>query len=228
MILQQIALAAIMLFVLVSCEVDVGANSKLLPSVEQSRPSSPAIRRCLEDRPLIEAAARESLGVTYTAALMAQARQESGCNPYAASRYAVGYMQFTPATGAGKIATVCRWYGQPVTKAGRKRLMRRKDWSIRCGARYMAQLRKQTSPLFISGREQYAAALAAYNGGLGWIKRERRISPAKNRYFGGVDQVCKRAAWACRENHAYPRRILDHWMPKFDAAGVPGNRGLRA
>jgi len=215
--LGQISLLAFVL--LVGCEITA-------QTAQPHNPTDPVMARCLDDVSAISEAARESLDESFTAVLMAQARQESGCNPYAASRYAVGYMQFTPATGADKIRTVCDWYGKPVTKAGRRRLMRRKDWSIRCGAKYMSQLWSSTRPLFDPLREEYAAALASYNGGLGWIIRERRIAPVKTIYFGGVDQVCLRAEWACRENHSYPDKILNKWLPMFEAYGVPSNEEL--
>lgn len=68
--------------------------------------------------------------------------------------------------------------------------------------------------------DRMAVMLAGYNGGEGWITRERRACAARpgcdpDRWWGQLEGVCLRAAWACRENRDYPRLILRHWAPRY-------------
>jgi len=183
-----------------------------------------AMKRCfaLEDK--LRSASIESFGSDeYTLRLMAQGRQESACLSNARSKYAYGTFQFTPSTGRDLILNgSCSWYGKPLTKAGQKRLLLNEDWSVRCGAKYMSQLLSATRKKFWPDDEAYRAALAAYNGGLGYIiGKEYRLAVKKGypvgSYTQGVMLVCVRAEWACKENHAYAAKILDHWLPLIEA-----------
>ena len=68
----------------------------------------------------------------------------------------------------------------------------------------MRRYRRAATP-----RDRWAFTLAAYNGGPGWISREKRrcqrapgCAPA--RWFGHVERHCLRAAWACRREPRLP------------------------
>lgn len=69
--------------------------------------------------------------------------------------------------------------------------------------------------------ERMAMTLAAYNGGLGWVQRDRAITPPalRNRWFGGVEGYnAGRHGAAIRENRAYPHVILRVHEPLYVAA----------
>ena len=64
-----------------------------------------------------------------------------------------------------------------------------------------------------SYKDRWRFAWAAYNGGPGWINREIRkckTIAGCNPYVwtGNVESICFRAAWACKENRAYPKKII--------------------
>lgn len=135
------------------------------------------------------------------ARLAAQIHQESGWRSDAASPYAQGLAQFTPATAAW-LPDICPEIGQPDTwDAG---------WSIRAIACYDAYLYRSVTGA--SECDRWAFALSAYNGGLGWIVRDRNRASATGadsaRWFGHVENHSSRARWAREENRAYVRRIL--------------------
>ncbi len=72
--------------------------------------------------------------------------------------------------------------------------------------------------------DHMAMTLSAYNGGLGWLRRDVRMARKL-----GLDPTCwwdhvetvnaGRAEWAIRENRGYPRRILLLLEPLYEAAG---------
>ena len=135
----------------------------------------------------------------------AQVWQESAWRQFAESKYAQGPTQFTPGTRND-------WY--PRTTPSCEGV----HWSdpncaFRAQIRYMTSIGRSyaTSP------DKWAFAQAAYNGGPGWTKRERRLCAAlpgcdPRRWYGHVEQQChpKRADWACKENRDYPIRIRRH------------------
>lgn len=64
-----------------------------------------------------------------------------------------------------------------------------------------------------SACDQWAFILCAYNGGLGWVQRDRALAATKGydpaRYWGNVEFVnAGRGAAYFRENRGYPRRIF--------------------
>ncbi|KTT63600.1 lytic transglycosylase [Pseudomonas oryzihabitans] len=72
--------------------------------------------------------------------------------------------------------------------------------------------------------EQGAMVLASYNGGLGWLIRDRKLASAKGAdplvWFGSVERHnAGRSAAAFRENRGYPRQILRRWEPLYVADG---------
>ena len=72
----------------------------------------------------------------------------------------------------------------------------------------------------------WAFTLSAYNGGLGWISRDKNRASASGadpaRWFGHVEAHSARAGWAFRENRTYVQRILLRLEPAYIAAGWPG------
>lgn len=72
--------------------------------------------------------------------------------------------------------------------------------------------------------EQTAMVLASYNGGLGWLIRDRKLASAKGAdplaWFGSVERFnAGRSAAAFNENRGYPRLILRRWEADYIAAG---------
>lgn len=154
------------------------------------------------------------------ARLAAQVQQESAWNPKAASAYAQGLTQFTPATAAW-LPSVCPAVGAPDPWDP--------HWSLRAQSCYMAWLFDRAKPFryaqAMSRCSQWAFALRAYNGGEGWLQRERlatqRVGDDANNWQAVAGHRV-RAVWAHKENIGYPRRILLVLEPAYLAAGWPG------
>jgi membrane-bound lytic murein transglycosylase MltF len=74
--------------------------------------------------------------------------------------------------------------------------------------------------------QRWAFSLSAYNGGLGWVQRDQRLTidagddPAV--WFDNVERYTGRADWAERENRHYVRRILLDLTPRYVQAGWQG------
>lgn len=136
------------------------------------------------------------------ATMAAQVHQESGWRPDARSPYAHGLAQFTPDTAewiAGMDAALAGAdTGNPV-------------WALRALARYDRWLWERV-PERSNACERWVQTLRAYNGGLGWVRKE---------VASGRPCEAFRAAWACRENLHYPGAILDRWQPRYLSWG-PG------
>jgi soluble lytic murein transglycosylase-like protein len=143
----------------------------------------------------------------------AQVHQESAWRSGAQSKYAAGLAQFTPGTSQdmariypkdleGKATPLDPW------------------WALRAMVLYMKRLRDGLSNF---GEDAHAAALVSYNGGGGWLLRERkaaaRAGADPQRWFGQVEHHCLRAQWACEESRNYPRKILFRWWPLYQKAG---------
>lgn len=154
-----------------------------------------------------------------TSRLAAQIHQESRWNYRAASKYAQGLAQFTPATAAW-LPEIChelpsfdRW--DPMQ-------------SVRAMACYDAWLLKRVKPIGdgdLNECSAWAFTLRAYNGGEGWLTRERRMALAANQDANDwirVEPFRARATWAHKENTTYPRRILLTVEPLYRKAGWPG------
>ncbi len=153
-----------------------------------------------------------------SATIAAQIHQESRWRSDAISSVgAVGLAQFMPATA--------RWLPSVRPELGPPQPTH-PIWAMRAMLQYDHWLWQQVSAA--NDCERMAKTLRAYNGGLGWLRRDeaqaRRdaIHPAIN--FGQLDTVNSgrsRAAFA--ENTAYPRLILLKWEPAYVAAGFgPG------
>lgn len=154
------------------------------------------------------------------ARLAAQIHQESAWNPKAASAYAQGLTQFTPAT-ARWLPSVCPDVGAPDPWDA--------DWALRAQSCYMAWLYARIVVYRYAGPmnacTRWNLALRGYNGGLGWLNKERL---AAQRAGGDandwrvIERYRVRAGWAHRENVDYPRRILLRLEPAYLSSGWPG------
>ena len=129
----------------------------------------------------------------------AQVQQESGCLQYAESKYAQGPTQFTPDTRSD-------WYPR-TTPSCEDAHWSEPNCAFRAQILYMTVLRRSyaTSP------DAWPLAQAGYNGGPGWIKRERRLCAATpgcnpRLWWGHIEKHChpKRAARFCKQNRDYP------------------------
>jgi len=130
--------------------------------------------------------------------IAAQVQVESSWRPDARSRYASGLAQFTAAAWqdwSPRTDPSCAGE-QPTDPA----------CAVRAQLQYMGPLLRACPPAHTAWR--------AYNGGPGWIRRERRacanVPGCDPRQPLHLERMCRavgRSAAACRENLAYPRRI---------------------
>jgi soluble lytic murein transglycosylase-like protein len=144
------------------------------------------------------------------ASLAAQIHQESGWNCKAVSfAGARGCAQFMPATA--------KWIGDVDHRLAAGDVYS-PAWGFRAQAVYMKWLHdrvKADTPC-----ERMAFALAAYNGGLGYVYRRQKVSNAPGRCFQSTCDINPGIAPASqRENAAYPRRILLGLEPRYMNAG---------
>jgi soluble lytic murein transglycosylase-like protein len=150
-----------------------------------------------------------------TARFAAQIHQESRWNEKAASKYAIGLTQFTPATA--------EWIPSVFPEL-RPAAPWDPEWSIRAMVLYMHHLDKQVHGASLC--DDWSFSLSGYNGGPGWVSRDRRLAHQAradpDRWFGNVELYTSRADWARRENREYVRRILLLIEPEYIAAGWPG------
>lgn len=191
--------------------------------------STPSVVRIPEVSTLyrlrIEREAGRNFGLDAPVArLAAQIHQESGWRSDAASAYAHGLAQFTPQTAAW-LPTVCPAVGEPDPWDP--------DWSLRAQACYMAWLHRRVPTLpgsALTPCSRWSFALRAYNGGEGWLLKERRVAAKSGRdanAWQAVELFRVRAIWAHRENIGYPRRILLTLEPAYIAAGWSGVAACR-
>lgn len=128
-----------------------------------------------------------------------QIHQESGWRADARSPFAHGLAQFTPDTAdwiSGLDSDLASAdTGNPV-------------WAIRALVRYDLWLFQRVPSS--SACDRMGLALRGYNGGLGYIQKETRT---------GKPCTAFRSAASCKENLAYPQRILTRWEPIYEQAG---------
>lgn len=174
-------------------------------------------RAALQYRHVLVGNARFVWGMNAPIAVMAsQVHQESGWRADARSAYASGLTQFTPATADWISAKFADELGdnQPLNPS----------WALRALARYDKFLydRQRTAA---TDCDRWAFTLSAYNGGEGWVNRDRALAAQRgatpNRWWGHVEKHSPRGAAAFTENRNYPRRILLVRQPPYRAWG-PG------
>lgn len=140
----------------------------------------------------------------------AQIHHESGWQPGITNCIgAQGLAQFMPATTA--------WFGTLIPALHEKAPLN-PGWSLRALVHYDRWLWQRLAA--DNHCERMAMTLAAYNGGLGWVQREKQLAEDKgldrHRWFGQVETVNagrRSAAWA--ENRHYPRHILFTLAPDY-------------
>lgn len=85
-------------------------------------------------------------------------------------------------------------------------------WGIRAGILYDRHMWSLVS-FAADTRERYAMMLSAYNGGYGWLLRDRKLTRAKgfdpDRWFGNVERFSERSGRNFIINRRYAREILD-------------------
>ena len=96
------------------------------------------------------------------------------------------------------------------------------SWALRALVNYDAWLHarvKASNPC-----NRMAFTLSSYNGGLGWVNRDKALASGKGLdplvWFDSVERVnAGRSAANWRENRGYPKRILQTLEPAYVAAG---------
>jgi hypothetical protein len=151
------------------------------------------------------------------AVFAAQVHTESRWNANAKSHVgAQGLAQFMPATAAW-LPTYAPETGTPAPY--------NPGWALRALVTYDLYLWRQIGARgAATDRDRMAMALSAYNGGLGWINRDKRLAAGKGldpqRWFNHVETVnAGRSAANWRENRQYPRLILLDRQQAYAAAG---------
>jgi soluble lytic murein transglycosylase-like protein len=149
------------------------------------------------------------------ATLAAQIHQESHWKSNAVSRVgATGMAQFMPGTASWwcELNGLAKQDCQPTNPV----------WAIRALVGYDRWLFDRIKAS--DSRNQHAFMLSAYNGGLGWIQRDKKLASSKGLdplvWFGSVELVnAGRAAANWQENRAYPKRILIELQPIYATWG---------
>jgi len=137
--------------------------------------------------------------------------QESRWNPNARSKYAVGLAQITPRTAS--------WFSK--VKGLDEPAPLDYKWSMEFMVEYMKYL--QDNVPYETDCDKVWNASRAYNGGLGWIKREARKAESAN--YKDLMEVCEKTGRSknnCRENTYYPQRIYWELLPTYIEYGWPG------
>lgn len=140
----------------------------------------------------------------------AQLHQESGWNPAARSPVgAQGLAQFMPSTADWIAGLMPHLAAREPYNPG---------WAIRALVSYDRWLWQRV--VVPDGCERMAMTLSAYNGGLGWVNRDRRLARTRGlddaRWFGAVETVnAGRSAANWQENRHYPQRILHTLAPRY-------------
>lgn len=167
-----------------------------------------------QHRALLIREARAQWGLDAPVATFAgQIHQESRWNERAVSPVgAQGLAQFMPATSRW-LPEVAPQTGQPMPFSA--------SWSIRAMIVYDKWIWNQVRAA--SDCDRWAFTLSAYNGGLGWVQRDQRLTASKGMDPLRWDDVAQvnagRSAANFKENRGYPVRILDRWGPIYQAAG---------
>ncbi len=147
----------------------------------------------------------------------AQIHAESSWRPNAASHVAHGLAQFTWSTA--------RWISKVYPALGHAAPYS-PDWAIAAQVRYNYHL--YVSLADVSNEcDRWAMVLSAYNGGPGWLRRDRVMAAAsgadEKAWWGSVERYSPRAEIHRQRNRAYVADILCRIEPAYVAAGWGGN-----
>lgn len=170
-------------------------------------------RECLKYRRDLVRNARAIWGMDAPiATLAAQMRQESGCRPDAQSKFASGLTQFTPDTAT--------WISRVFPDLANAQPLN-PVWAMRAQSHYDKMLFERAN-----GETECDSmwfALWGYNGGEGWVKRDKKLAVANGanpRRRAEVEPFnAGRAPAMFKENRHYPRAIILRWQPLFIDAG---------
>lgn len=151
------------------------------------------------------------------ARLAAQIHQESHWRPDVCSwASACGLAQFIPST-ATWMAEIYPRQLEPADPGN-------PAWALQAQVLYDQWLLRQVA--LADECQAWAMTLAAYNGGIGWLNRDRSLAEQagadRGQWFGSVERYTRRADWARDENRAYVRRILLDLEARYLTAGWPG------
>lgn len=153
---------------------------------------------------------------TFAAQVHAESRWRAGALSPAGAE---GMAQFMPATArwiAGQYPHLAREAGQGPYNPG---------WALRALVTYDRHLWDRVEA--DNPCDRMAKTLAAYNGGLGWVRRDEALARQRGLddglWFDAAETVnAGRSASAKRENRAYPRTILLRLEPLYIRAGFGG------
>lgn len=133
---------------------------------------------------------------------------------------AQGLAQFMPAT-ADWIAEIHPELGAVAPYSPR--------WAIAAMVRYDRRIYEGIEPMrgeTVPRCDRLAMMLSGYNGGPGWVSRDRRLAAEHganpDRWWGHTAEHTNRADWAERENRHYPERIIHELEPRYLRAGWRG------
>lgn len=149
------------------------------------------------------------------AACAAQIHQESGWRATASSPVgARGMAQFMPATAA--------WISKAYPGELGENAPMNPSWAIRALVTYDRYLWDRIAAA--SDCHRFAFSLSAYNGGLGWVQRDRALAANKGlppgEWWDSVETVnAGRSPANHKENRGYPKRILRTLTPLYVADG---------
>jgi len=127
------------------------------------------------------------------------------------------------AQGLGQVMpSTAAWLAATFPKALGKNEPYNPTWSMQALVSYDRWLASRITAA--DSCEQAAMILSSYNGGLGWLIRDRKLASAKGAdkltWFDSVERFnAGRSAAAFKENRAYPRLILRQWEPLYIQAG---------
>lgn len=175
-------------------------------------------------RHILTREARNTWGLDANVALFAsQIQQESAWNPQAKSPVGAGGLgQFMPGTGQDMNRIYQNELGQLE--------MYSPLWSIRALVLYDYQLQHDLAPYGTSIAEcdLWKFTFSAYNGGPGWVERDRRLAKANGKnpdvWDGNVADYSTRSKAAFKENRDYPQRIIYKNLPLYLRAGWKGTQ----
>lgn len=155
--------------------------------------------------------ARETWGISAPVADFAgQLHQESGWDPDAHSSVgAQGMAQFMPATA--------KWVSELYPQL-RENTPYNPVWAVRALVQYDHQLWQNM--IAKDDCQRMAFTLSAYNGGQGWVNRDKKMAASKGLdasvWFEHVEQVnAGRSEANWRENRHYPKKILFQYAPHY-------------
>lgn len=149
------------------------------------------------------------------ATFAAQVHQESRWRNDARSPVgAEGLAQFMP--------TTTEWIAAAYPKQLANPQPYNPGWAMRALVQYDLYLHKRNQAS--TQCDHWAMILSAYNGGQGWINRDRRLALAKGAdplaWFDSIERFnAGRSIANFKENRHYPRAILFKWEPLYVGSG---------